>query len=222
MPFSIYKSPDINEALDMKFRLISWVRGMSKEQDRMQRYLDIAGVMIVIIDADQKVSLINKKGCEVLGYKENEIIGKNWFDHFLPERFRVEVKEVFNSLMAGNIQPNEYYENPILTKNNEERVIAWQNTVIKDNKGNIISILSSGEDITERKQTEDNLKESEKRLRTILNSLPDMIVQVDTNMRILWANKAALNMRPGAFGQLCYKVYTGKDEPCIGCPCKRP
>ncbi|MBN1227934.1 MAG: PAS domain S-box protein, partial [Deltaproteobacteria bacterium] len=192
-----------------------------EEHKKVKQYLNIAGVMIVVIDADQKVRLINKKGCEVLGYEEHEIIGKNWFDNFLPERIKTEVRGIFNTLMAGKIKPVKNVEGLIITKRGEERFIAWHNSVLKDEKGKIISILSSGEDITERKHIDNKLRESEEQLRTILNSSPDMIMQVDTNMKILWANKTALNMNPKAIGQACFKAFAGNEEPCPGCPCKR-
>ncbi|RPI35875.1 MAG: DUF3365 domain-containing protein, partial [Nitrospiraceae bacterium] len=61
---------------------------LREEKDTAQKYLDIAGVMFLVINADQTVGLINKKGCEILGYDEKEIVGKNWFDNYLPERTR--------------------------------------------------------------------------------------------------------------------------------------
>ncbi len=124
------------------------------ERDRAQRYLDVAGVIIVALNSDQSVALINNKGCEILGYNEEEIIGKNWFDNYLPDKIRDEVKAAFKSLMAGNIKPVEYFENPVLTKSGEERIIAWHNTVLADDMNNIIGTLGSGEDITKRKLAE--------------------------------------------------------------------
>jgi PAS domain S-box-containing protein len=129
-----------------------------EERDKAKNYLDIAGVLIVIIDMDQKVSLINKKGCEILGYDENEIIGKNWFDTFIPKSNRDEVRAVFKKLMSGEIEPVEYFENSILTKDNEERIIAWHNTFLRDEDSKIIATLSSGEDITERKKADGELR----------------------------------------------------------------
>jgi len=138
---------------------------LRKERDRAQKYLDIAGVMLVAIDSEQRVGLINKKGCEILGYSEEEIIAKNWFDNFLPEKIREEVRAVFEKIISGEIDSLEYYENPILTKNGEERLIAWHNTALMDDKGKVIAALGSGEDITERKKAEEALRESEDRLR---------------------------------------------------------
>ena len=135
---------------------------LRQEKNRAQQYLNIAGVIIVAINNLGVVTLINKKGCDVLGYKEEEIVGKNWFDLCLPREIKKEVKAVFKRLMAGDNQIVEYYENSILTRSGDERIIAWHNTILTDDSKKIIGTLSSGEDITKRKQTEVELIRSEK------------------------------------------------------------
>jgi len=146
-------------------------RLLRKERDKAQKYLDVAAVLLVAIDSEQRVGLINKKGCEILGYKEEEILGKNWFDNFLPERIRDQVKGIFEKTVHKEIDPPEYYENFILTKNGDERLIAWHNTVLRDEKGSVIAILSSGEDITQRKKAELKLLEYQKKLRSLASQL---------------------------------------------------
>jgi len=138
-----------------------WGR-LREERNKAHLYLDIAGVIIVAINKEGKVSLINKKGCAVLGYQEDEIIGKNWYDLCVPEDVREERKKTFKKVMAGEQQEVEDYENIILTKSGEERIIAWHNTSLIDEGGQIFGTLSSGEDITKRKQTEEELIQSEK------------------------------------------------------------
>ncbi|MHC4113074.1 MAG: PAS domain-containing sensor histidine kinase [Planctomycetota bacterium] len=127
-----------------------------------QQYLSVARVMIIALNREGEITLINKRGCEVLGYKEEEIIGNNWFDLCVPEKTREEVKGIFQTLIAGEIEVSEYYENPILTRDGEERIISWKNTIVRDKKSNIIGTLSSGEDITDRKRAEAELIRSEK------------------------------------------------------------
>lgn len=127
---------------------------LREERDKAQKYLDIAGVMLIALDVDQKVNVINPKGCEILGYGEDEIIGQNWFDKFLPDKNIIEIKKVFNQIIAGDINPVEYYENPIVRKDGSLRHIAWHNSILRDRQGKIIGLFSSGEDITERKRAE--------------------------------------------------------------------
>jgi len=134
---------------------------LREEREKAQKYLDVARTMMVVIDHDQKVTLINKKGCEILGYKEKDILGRNWFDNFLPESVREKMKAVFQQVMAGEVKPVEYNERPVLTKSGQERIIAWHNSVLTDESGNVVDLLASGADITELKQAEEKLARSE-------------------------------------------------------------
>ena len=76
-------------------------------------------------------------------------------------------------------------------------------------------------EVAERKRAEESVRESEQRMRSILNSFPDHILQLDKNLKILWANKTALEKAPDTVDKLCYELYLGKNEPCEGCPCVR-
>ncbi|HEX74279.1 MAG TPA: PAS domain S-box protein [Dehalococcoidia bacterium] len=198
---------------------------LRQERNRAQKYLDMAGVMLVAIDADQRVSLINRRGCQVLGYKEDEVIGKNWFVNFLPERFGDEVKAVFDRLIGGEAEAIEYFENPILTKNGKERIIAWHNIVLTDEQSNIIGTLSSGDDITEAKQVEKKITQAAKEWRTTFDSITDLVSIHDKNFRITRVNKAfadTFNMRPKELiGKLCYEIVHGTNEPVPNCPHKK-
>ena len=130
-----------------------------EERNKAQKYLDIAGVLIVALDAEGRVALINKRGLEIIGYEEQEMIGRSWFDLCIPERIREEVRGVFHELMSGNIVLGEYYENSIVTKNGFERVLAFHNAMLRGESGEMYGVLSSGEDITERKRAQDALNE---------------------------------------------------------------
>lgn len=143
---------------------------LAQEKEKAQKYLEVAGVMFVVLNTKGEVTLINQKGCEILGYPQEEIIGKNWFDHFLPSKVGNQVKAVFQKIVSGEMETTEYYENPVLPRDRKERIVAWHNIPLKDQDGNIIGILSSGEDITERKRTEEELKEREAKLNLALEA----------------------------------------------------
>lgn len=166
------------------------------DKDRVQKYLDIARVLLLVLDAEQKVSLINKKGCEILGYRKDEIIGKNWFDNYIPERNREIIRSRFLELMSFSQEDikrffNEGDESLVLAKNGEERLIEWHNIELHDEKGNIIGELFSGEDITERKKAERALRESEEKYHSIFETAASLIfilnadgIIFDCNQRI--------------------------------------
>ncbi len=144
---------------------------LRKEQEKQKKYLDVAGVMFVVLNPDQKVTLINKKGCEILGYESHEIIGKNWFDCFLPDDSREMTKKVFTALIEGNIENVEYFENHVLTKEGAAKIIYWHNAILKNDDGKIIGTLSSGEDITENKMAKKELARREAELRNFSREL---------------------------------------------------
>lgn len=139
---------------------------LEQERNRMRDYLNIAAVTLLVIGADQKVKMINRKGCHLLGYSEKEIIGKNWFDCFLPGPVIEDVRKRFLVLMGGE-EPLDFYENPVLTKSGTERFILWHSSLLRDENKRVTGLLSSGEDITERKEFEKELKRHYKTIESL-------------------------------------------------------
>jgi PAS domain S-box-containing protein len=135
------------------------------ERDRAQRYLDTVEAIIVALDREGRITLINQKGCRLLGYGEDELIGQHWFSTCLPQPDGREiVYPTFLKLIDGDIEAAEYSENSIISRKGELRQIAWHNGLMRDEQGRIIGTLSAGEDITDRKRTEEALRESEEKL----------------------------------------------------------
>lgn len=158
----VSQGKDIEVELKKRAQLLTEANQQLRiEKEKAQQYLDIAGVIIVLVNADQTTALINKKGCEILDYPYEEIIGKNWLN-FIPSRYQEKVKKTFNQLMNGELALSEYFENPVLTKNGEERLIAWHNALVHDTNGKVIGTLSSGLDITETRRVQEVLIQTEK------------------------------------------------------------
>jgi PAS domain S-box-containing protein len=130
----------------------------------IENVLDVAASMVVVLDKRGMVKLINRKGCEILEYEKSEIEGKHWFRHFIPKDEALYKFRKFRRFFDNGC-PNEFKETYILTKNKHTRIISWSNASIKDDKGNIIAMLRSGEDITEKKILQDRLSSQEKEKR---------------------------------------------------------
>jgi PAS domain S-box-containing protein len=189
-------------------------QALREERDRAQRYLDIAGAIIVAIGSDETVTLINKEGCAILGYEQEDIIGKNWFDTFIPERERTRVRRTHGMAMAGEIAMVERFENTVLTRSGEERIISWHNAVVRDDAGAIIGALSSGEDITERTRARQQVMQQHQFLQNVLDSLPHPFLVINAQDRTVdLANSAADTGRVQG-GLTCFSLAHGRDQPC--------
>lgn len=178
---------DITKEKRYKQRLIH-------EKNKAERYLDISGVMFISLDRFQNIVLANKKASEILGYKQEELIGMNWFNNFLPQANIKEVKKVFDQIISGEIDPVKYYENPVITKSGEERIIFWHNSIVYDDEQSIIGLLSSGNDVTELKKAERKLKESEELYRNITNYSVEGIFWHNMEGTILFINETGAKM----------------------------
>ncbi|MCB0165222.1 MAG: PAS domain S-box protein [Anaerolineae bacterium] len=161
-----------------------------------QQYLDVMSGLLVVLNSRGEITRINPKGAELLGYTKSELIGRNWFDTCLPPDNIAEVKSVFDRLMAGKTEQLASYDNEVMTKSGELRTVAWNNALLQDVNGRITGTISSGLDITERKQAETALKQTTHQLRLITDNLPGRISYVDAEQRLRFVNDR-------------YKVLTG-------------
>ena len=169
-------------------------QSLKKELTKVQTYLDVAGVIMVALDTAGNIILLNRQGCDILGCTVERVTGSNWFDLFIPVRDREPVKTVFSRLMKGEIDPVEYYENPVVTMEGEERIIAWHNTVLPDEGGAIIGTLSSGMDITERRQAEETLRTSEEKYRDLFENATDAIFLINADLHYVDVNRKAIEL----------------------------
>lgn len=166
-------------------------QALREERDRSQSYLKLAGVMFISLDTHANVTMINRKGCEILKWSQEDIIGKNWITHFLPTSFQPIAQRLFEQIIRGEIQLPEHDEHSIVTQDGEERMISWHNTLLQEHDGTITGVLSSGEDITERKRAEAALVEEHARFQRVVEQSGQGFVIVNEHDMITYANQQA-------------------------------
>lgn len=141
---------------------------MRRAKDYAESLIAGANAMIVGLDARGDVTLFNSVAQEITGYTMADLKRRNGFEVLAPRDRYPQVWAEFERLSAGGLP--RHFENPVLTKSGEERLIAWQNSQIRDPDGNQV-ILSFGVDVTERRRNERALVQSEKRLRDLMDGL---------------------------------------------------
>ncbi len=173
---------------------------LREERDRAQRYLDTADVMLLALDVQGRVTSINRKGCDVLGWAEPELVGRSWIETCLPPRVREALSRKFDALTSGDVSA---VENPVLTKAGEERLIEWRNRVLRDEAGRVTGTFSSGTDISERHAALDALRTTEERMRFALTNAGVGIWDMDYTTGVARMSEileGLYGLAPGTFG----------------------
>ena len=164
------------------------------ERDQAQQYLDTAEVLMVVLDPSGRITRLNRKGCEILGVQQEQILGLDWFEQFVPYHAQQKAREGFVRIIAGEIGPFRRHQNPVLTARGEERDMEWHNALLTDATGTIIGTLSSGTDVTERNRIGAALERSERKYRELVQGVNNVILQTDLQGTITFANKYGLQL----------------------------
>ena len=158
---------------------------------RAERYLDIAGAIIIALDREGRITLINRQGRELLGYSESELLGRDWFDLAVPPDQRGELKTGSANLMARGTEGYNRREGYVITRAGERRLIDWITSSLTDDDGAVIGMLSSGRDLTDLRQAEQSLRDSEARTRAVMEAASIGIVTLDEHGAIVSLNPEA-------------------------------
>ncbi len=169
------------------------------ERDRAQRYLDTADVILLALDCEGRITLINRKGCDLLGWTERELVGRDFLAICLPARKRNALGQKFRHVIDGDLS---VFEAPMLTRSGGERLIEWRNTLQRDDAGRVIGTFSSGADITDRSRAVEALRTAEERMRFALEAAGVGIWDMDYRTdQLQWSEilEGQYGLQPGTF-----------------------
>ncbi|MCB0155458.1 MAG: EAL domain-containing protein [Anaerolineae bacterium] len=136
------------------------MRALKQERNFISAVLDTAGALVVMLNNKGRIIRFNRACEQTSGYTFDEVRGKYWWDDLVHPDDRSLVKAHFDRLLQGDF-PDEY-ESRLITKQGQERVITWSSTALSKNRRAGDYIVSIGIDITERRQAEEALHESDK------------------------------------------------------------
>jgi len=128
-----------------------------------QTLLQAAPVFFVVISPEGKTIMINETMLQSLGYKQEEVVGKDYMATFVPEKDREALSKIFDKLVRLN-EPTSN-ENYILTKDGKEILIEWYGRSIFNLKDEFAYFVGLGLDVIDQRRAEKELKkERETRL----------------------------------------------------------
>jgi len=202
-------------------------RKLAEEQLRetneyLKNLIDCANAPIIVWDKAFRITRFNHAFERMTGRTEQEVIGRH-LEILFPETSRAASLEQIRKTLAG--ERWEIVEIPILHVSGETRIVLWNSANIVDPKGTIISTIAQGQDITERKQAEDALRQSEEKYRVLFtrmiegSALHEMVYDSSGNpadYRIIDANPAFESLlgirRDAILGKTSREAY-GVDAP---------
>jgi PAS domain S-box-containing protein len=147
---------------------------LRRERDFTETLVETAQAIVLVLDTDGHIVRFNPYMEEISGYRLEDVQGKDWFSTFLPQHDAERIRAVFSKAIGG-IQTHGNV-NPMITKDGSPRVIEWYDKTLKDSRGNVVGLVSVGQDITERKRAEECILQLNRLLRTI-SKINQMIVR---------------------------------------------
>jgi two-component system CheB/CheR fusion protein len=149
----------------LAFRDITQTNALKKlvehEHKLSELYMNVEGIIVLNLDAEGNVKMISQQGCALLGVVQENVLGKNWFDTFLPLHERDEVKALFHDIVHKIVPLASHYQNSLLDAQKNKHLISWTNSYTEDEQGNITGVVTSGIDITNEVALSQQLLEQE-------------------------------------------------------------
>ncbi len=146
------------------------VEAVREKEELFRNVYNTAPLAFVVWDLDTRVTDWNEKAYKVFGWSKEEALGRSFFDFLIPEKERPHIEHVVNNLVQGELPSQSINGN--LTKDGRIITCEWNNSPLHDKAGNVIGAISLALDITERKQSEEALRNSEATLQSIFRAAP--------------------------------------------------
>jgi two-component system cell cycle sensor histidine kinase/response regulator CckA len=150
----MHYAADVTEYRQTQEELVRRAAALEASERRFRDVLDGLRLVAVMLDREGNITYANPFLLQLTGWELEELVGRNWFETFVPAKERQEVRaEAFNGAAKAERFPPQY-ENHILTRSGERRLIRWHTSFLRDPEGNIVGTASIGEDITWQRRLE--------------------------------------------------------------------
>ncbi len=144
-------------------------RALESAKDFLENLIDTANVIIITMDAKDRITTFNRYAEKVTGYKKSEILGKSWAECSISNSENLLFTH-YSQISTAETQGPKQFEGRIKTKYLGTRIIRWNNSIIKDKNGELHGILAIGLDITNQKKIEQSFHR-ESSLVTLLQKI---------------------------------------------------
>ena len=154
----------------------------------LEAFHQLAQLIFVSLDIHGRICYINPQGSRMLGYKQEELIGLDWFQTCLPPDYAEELRSKYEHFIETGGEGLEFYQNPVLTRGGERKVYSWHNMPRRGKHGGYTGVYATGMDITDLVHSGQREQYLGKVLEYALNEI--YIADADS-WQLLYANKIA-------------------------------
>lgn len=152
-------------------------------EQRFRQTLEDIDLVAVMVDVRGRLTFCNHYLLDLTGWRREEVIGSDWIDRFVPDDQRGSVQAVLQWLKSHSEYPPQF-EGEVCTRQGERRLIAWNNTLARDAQGRVIGLTAIGEDVTERRRAEEQVR----KLSQAVEQSPAIVVITDCAGCIQYVN----------------------------------
>lgn len=178
-----------------------------QEKAFVDSLIDTARTIILVLDRDGRILRFNHYLTQLTGHALEEVQGREWFETFLPERDRARIRALFATALSDH--PTRGNINAILTRDGREIEIEWFDTTLKDAEGQIIGLLTTGQDVTQRRLTEQRLQAALAEQTTARRAALNLMEDAQSAKAEVEATLAALRESEGRFRALVEQSLAG-------------
>jgi diguanylate cyclase (GGDEF)-like protein/PAS domain S-box-containing protein len=165
---------------------------LKESERRFRETLEQMRLMAVTVNVEGHITFCNNFLLQTTGWEADQVIGRDWYDVFVPETNRNASRNSFlQNLNRGAV--NVHSEDEIVSRTGNRRIILWSNTLLRDIEGKLSGVSSIGQDITEQKWAEEALKKSERRYRQLFERNLAGVYRISSEGAILDCNEAFAN-----------------------------
>jgi PAS domain S-box-containing protein len=189
----LMKFRSLNQALRREMTERDQARSALRNSEAKYRELvDNANAIILKMKFDGTVTYFNEFAEHFFGYGAEEIIGRHVVGTIVPEKESGTGRDLSGMIADLAATPERFAsnENENMTRDGRRVQVRWANRVIRDERGVPSELLCVGHDVTERKRADDMLRESERRLRLIIESTAQGFWMIDGERRTTGVNGA--------------------------------
>lgn len=167
---------------------------LSGKVEQAKTFFDTVNTLILVTDSEHRILSINRTAECLLGYKDDEIAGKDWIDTLVQESSRESLKDTFLNILSGSTVISEPIYSRVIGKDTPEMMVSWSVTSIKRDDGSSEGFVLAGIDITSQKSAELEAIHEKERLLAFLRYATYAVIFSDNSGTISFWNKAATRL----------------------------